>query len=57
MALSSYDLIQRSTIYLFIFFFCKGQMVNILDFAVHMISAATKLNSDILAQKQPIDNM
>ena len=55
MALFSYDLIQRSEIYLF--FLCKGQMVNILDFAVHMISAATKLSSDILIQKQPIDNM
>ena len=55
MALFSYDLIQRSAVYLF--FLCKGQMVNILDFAVHMIPAATKLNSDILVQKQPIDNV
>lgn len=35
----------------FIFFFYKGQMLNILDFAVHMISAVTKLNSDIPLQK------
>ena len=44
--------------FIFFLFFYKGQMANILDFAVHMISAVTKFfNSDIPIQKQPIDNM
>lgn len=51
MVLFSYDLIQGSAN-----FFCKGQMVSILDSAVHIISATTILNSAIAVQKQPIDN-
>ena len=44
--------------FIYLFIFHKGQMANILDFAVHMISAVTKFfNSDIPIQKQPTDNM
>ena len=46
-----------SNLFIYLFFY-KGQMANILDFAVYMISAVTKFfNSDIPIQKQPTDNM